>query len=304
VADDLTNPLLANLIQFESGGRNVTNTDATTSSGRARGFFQITDGTWNEFGGPATGYAKAQDAPYSTQWAIAQKIPLSRWDPKTLNYLRQQGVNYDPHQTLGWNAAQYGGGMPSVSTPNPAPSSPAAAQPPAAPASGPIDPSIIARGGVSPPIPAATPATPATPMGALASLGAFADQKNPQLNQGMNQLTQAFGGDQGDDTPRAQLIQPPGARNVTPFRGADIRQLYGTSLNSIAPMTSPLAAVAQPTGEAGQMPHWTPGPPGHNPWQNVGQQPIGNSLSSLNQWAMLSDPYMQQYYSGGLGGLV
>lgn len=103
------NPLLTALIHYESGGRNITNTTQSTSSGPARGFLQITDGTWNEFGGNKFS-ATAQDAPFATQLAIGSNIPLSRWDPKTLNYLRSQGINFDPSKTLGENIAMTGGG--------------------------------------------------------------------------------------------------------------------------------------------------------------------------------------------------
>lgn len=103
------NPLLAALIHYESGGQNITNTRQSTSSGRARGFLQITDGTWNEFGGGKFG-ATAQDVPFATQLAVGSNIPLSRWAPETLDYLRQQGIKFDPGKTLGENIAMNGGG--------------------------------------------------------------------------------------------------------------------------------------------------------------------------------------------------
>ena len=83
---------LTALQHYESGGRNIPNVHQGTSSGQAQGYNQITTGTWNEFGGQQY----APDPLHATpeqQNAIAAKIPLSRWDPKTLDYLRGQAAD-------------------------------------------------------------------------------------------------------------------------------------------------------------------------------------------------------------------
>jgi hypothetical protein len=96
------------LFANESGGKNVDNTHEGTSSGQAQGYFQITTGTWDEFGGQATGYAVPHDAPYAVQAAIASRIPLSRWDSSTIDRMRATGRAIDPRQTLGQNLAMNG----------------------------------------------------------------------------------------------------------------------------------------------------------------------------------------------------
>ena len=101
------NTLLAALLANESGGRNINNTTQGTSSGQAQGYFQITTGTWDEFGGRQ--YApNPQAATYAEQAAIASKIPLLRWDSSTLARMRATGYNINPHATLGENLASNG----------------------------------------------------------------------------------------------------------------------------------------------------------------------------------------------------
>jgi Transglycosylase-like domain len=100
--------LLSALLANESGGRNINNTTQGTSSGQAQGYFQITTGTWDEFGGPATGYSNPQAAPYNVQAAIASKIPLARWDSSTLARMRATGYGINPKATLGENLASNG----------------------------------------------------------------------------------------------------------------------------------------------------------------------------------------------------
>ncbi len=85
-------PLIA---AFESSDRNVRNPEPT-SSGNAEGHYQITTGTWKDFA-PKAGvnladYPNALRAPKNIQAAVAKVIPLSRWDPKTLAYLRSKGA--------------------------------------------------------------------------------------------------------------------------------------------------------------------------------------------------------------------
>ncbi len=96
---------------FESSNSNVTNVNATTTSGRARGWLQITDGTWADFGGLATGYKTAQDAPYAVQIQIGSKIPMGRWAPETLDKMRAAGFRIDPSKTMGENAIMNGGSI-------------------------------------------------------------------------------------------------------------------------------------------------------------------------------------------------
>lgn len=96
------NPLLDALLRNESGGRNIANTTQGTSSGQAQGHFQITTGTWKDFGG--TKYAPTPlGATYEQQAEIASKIPLKRWDTSTLNAMRATGMPIDPNRTLGEN---------------------------------------------------------------------------------------------------------------------------------------------------------------------------------------------------------
>ena len=94
--------LLGALLRNESGGKNVANTHQGTSSGQAQGYFQITTGTWDDFGGRK--YASTPlGASYAQQAEIASKIPLKRWDTSTLNAMRGTGRAIDPNRTLGEN---------------------------------------------------------------------------------------------------------------------------------------------------------------------------------------------------------
>jgi hypothetical protein len=96
--------LLEALLRNESGGRNIANTTQGTSSGQAQGYFQITEGTWNDFGGGK--YAKNPlNATYEQQADIASKIPLVRWDPSTIAQMQATGRPVDPSRTLGENLA-------------------------------------------------------------------------------------------------------------------------------------------------------------------------------------------------------
>src|SRR6185312_175601 len=110
----LNSDFLSYLERLESGGRNIPNTTEGTSSGQAQGYQQITTGTWREFA-PVVGvdlgrYPNPLSAPYSVQTAVAQRIPLNRWDPKTLDGLRAAGFRVNPELTLGQNIALNGGG--------------------------------------------------------------------------------------------------------------------------------------------------------------------------------------------------
>jgi hypothetical protein len=113
-------PFLLALQSFESGdwrrpekgGSNIANVHQGTSSGQAQGYNQITTGTWKEFGGLAFAPTPLE-ATKEQQDAVAAKIPLKRWDPKTLAYLQQKGFKIDPGKTLGENIALNGGTAPS-----------------------------------------------------------------------------------------------------------------------------------------------------------------------------------------------
>ena len=99
--------LLQALLRNESGGRNVPNVHQGTSSGQAQGYFQITTGTWDEFGGRK--YARNPlQATYEQQADIASRIPLRRWDPTTIARMRATGRGIDPRLTLGENLAMNG----------------------------------------------------------------------------------------------------------------------------------------------------------------------------------------------------
>ena len=97
--------LLEALLRNESGGRNIANTTQGTSSGQAQGYFQITEGTWNDFGGQQ--YApNPMAASYEQQANIASKIPLKRWDPSTIAMMSATGKPIDTSRTLGENLTQ------------------------------------------------------------------------------------------------------------------------------------------------------------------------------------------------------
>jgi transglycosylase-like protein len=99
------NPLLAALLRNESGGRNIANTSQGTSSGQAQGYFQITTGTWDDFGGRKYAPNPMKASP-EQQWDIASRIPLKRWDTSTLDAMRKTGQSIDPNRTLGENIGQ------------------------------------------------------------------------------------------------------------------------------------------------------------------------------------------------------
>lgn len=98
--------ILGALLKNESGGRNVANTHQGTSSGQAQGYFQITTGTWDEFGGRKYAPTPLGATP-KQQWDIAQRIPLRRWDKSTLAAMRNTGKVIDPSRTLGENASMH-----------------------------------------------------------------------------------------------------------------------------------------------------------------------------------------------------
>jgi hypothetical protein len=104
-------------MRIESGGKNVPQSldtkDVNNNYGQgggdpAQGFYQITGGTWNEFGGGKTGSKSPLDADYATQLQIAQNIPVQRWGPATQQALRAAGYDFKPGETLGEMLTRYG----------------------------------------------------------------------------------------------------------------------------------------------------------------------------------------------------
>ena len=78
-----------------SGGHNIVQGnigDVNNQTGDlAKGYFQITNATWAQFGGLSTGYTQANAAPYAVQLQVAQNIPIARWGPDTTNALQAAG---------------------------------------------------------------------------------------------------------------------------------------------------------------------------------------------------------------------
>lgn len=109
--------ILSTIMRVESGGRNVPQSlstrDVNNNYGQgggdpAQGYYQITGGTWNEFGGNKTGYQSAINAPYEMQVQVAQNIPVARWGPATQAALEANGYKPLPGETLGQMLARYG----------------------------------------------------------------------------------------------------------------------------------------------------------------------------------------------------
>jgi hypothetical protein len=104
--------ILSTIMRVESGGRNITQGnigDINNLTGDlAQGYFQITGGTWKQFGGPATGYSSAIKAPYSTQLSVAMNIPVARWGSASQNALKAAGYQPQPGETLGQMLTRYG----------------------------------------------------------------------------------------------------------------------------------------------------------------------------------------------------
>ena len=163
-------------------------------------------------------------------------------------------------------------------------------------APGPIDPSIIARGGYSPPIPGTTlnapPAAPASVASALAGIGAQASDKN--FTQSAQALDKAWHGDQPpgeEEGNKAAAFNFLPARNVSPLLPM-ASQVYGNTLTSMA---TPLQWGAQSPGQA--------------PYANAGGAPVGQqfgtSLASLQQMrqqmAMMGSPYGNPFGDSGYG---
>lgn len=97
--------ILGIISSVESGNQNIANTTATTSSGQAQGFYQITTGTWNQYA-PQAGvslsvYPTPLSAPQSVQASVASVIPLQQWASSTVNAVQNAfGGNLNPAQNI------------------------------------------------------------------------------------------------------------------------------------------------------------------------------------------------------------
>ncbi len=104
------------IIGNESGGRNIPQGnigDINNLRGTpAQGYLQITDPTWNDFGGAATGYSSAIQAPFAVQAQVAGNIPVARWGPTTQAALAAAGYTPMPGETLGQMTSRYGETIP------------------------------------------------------------------------------------------------------------------------------------------------------------------------------------------------
>ena len=163
----LTSTPMDIVLNAESGNQNVANTHATTSSGQAQGYPQITTGTWTDFA-PKAGidlkqYPTPMDAPRDVQIKVASVIPLNRWASSTVNAVLAKYPGIDTSQPLGQiqSAAINPSGAPTAAT---------AGGPAAAPATG--QPGQ-AQGGLAASLPGFTPNSPAAKLTAagLQTLG-------------------------------------------------------------------------------------------------------------------------------------
>ena len=251
---------LTTLQSFESGdyrhpdrgGSNIANTKQGTSSGQAQGFNQITTGTWKEFGGLAYAPTPLQATP-EQQNAIAAKIPLQRWAPETLNFLRSQGFTLNPKATLADNIAANHGTLgvatpPHTPTPGTTINTTQPSGAPTTPAGGPGAPSATGLAGQL-----ATALKPLTPGGkGGGGDGGQADEPQP-MRLPQAPMAQAVGGPmmmgQGGQNVMGQRI----AQNDLAQRGFSMQpQLasYYGGLGATKPVVQPIMP-GQATGVPG-----------------------------------------------------
>ena len=135
-----SSPFITALGTIESNNRNIYSGVDKDYPGqpnsRSQGYYQIDTPTWQQFAAKAgidtTRFPNAMSAPQDVQAQVASLIPLSRFGGRTQKMLNQQfGGNLDTHATIG----QLASGTTLTSTPP-----------------GVVDPSIVARGGASPPL--------------------------------------------------------------------------------------------------------------------------------------------------------
>lgn len=169
---------------------------------------------------------------------------------------------------------------------------------------GPVDPSIIARGGVSPALGTTINTTgvagvPAT--GGSMLPGFSTSQASDRFLQSTKDLAAAASGDQGQggqQQPRPIQFGPaPGARNVSPLIGQSGQMMQQISGYSPYNLGTSLSSMGQPL-------HWGAGVVGQSPFANVGEQqqtqinPYGTTLSSMRQAQMMNDPYYASMMMG------
>jgi hypothetical protein len=157
--------------------------------------------------------------------------------------------------------------------------------PPPPPAPGPIDPSIIARGGTSPPIP--IPTTPGTTINSnpIASLGGKIEGLTTDLQKDFGKSDEA----QKPPDIKPNIPPAPGARNVSPLLGGP----GGIGQGSVSPVYAQrMAALNQPMT-------WGSAPPGqmYGTGFGVQAQPSVYGTSLMSNLQRLSDPmWMDQSY--------
>jgi hypothetical protein len=158
-------------------------------------------------------------------------------------------------------------------------------------APGPIDPSIIAHGGTSPPI----PDIPGTTINSnpIASLGG-------KIGDLAGNLQKDLGKSDDDKAQPKPDIKPdippaPGARNISPLLGGP----GGIGQGQVSPVFAQrMAGLNQPMT-------WGSAPPGQNPWTGYGiqTQPSVYGTSLMSNLQMLNDPtWMDQMAGGGSYG--
>jgi hypothetical protein len=111
--------LLGALIRNESGGKNIVQGDIGDINNKtgdlAKGYFQITTGTWHDFaraaGVDTSQYPDALSAPYNVQAQVASVIPLGRWGPNTIKAMRATGKPINTKMSLGDNLRAQGEGF-------------------------------------------------------------------------------------------------------------------------------------------------------------------------------------------------
>ena len=277
----------------ERGGSNIANTHQGTSSGQAQGYNQITTGTWREFGGLAYAPTPLQ-ATLEQQNAIAAKIPLGRWAPETLAFLRNSGFSLNPKATLADNIAANHGTL-------------GVAPPPHTPTPGtPPPPGTTTINTTAPPgAPVAAGVTPSTQGGGV--LGALTTPSSP----GAQTPLQKAMGDVQKDLQGSGQQQPPQINPQQQLQSEQAAAPFGMQHQQlVANQAQQLSASLRQRAQAPLT--WNAAPPGSTPGAGVGQQQQGAAQSFLPEWEQwqrmsqiepgLSPPGLTLNTSGGLYG--
>ena len=274
------------VINAESRNQNVANTHATTSSGQAQGYPQITTGTWTDFA-PKAGvdlnqYPNPMSAPRDVQIKVASMIPLNRWASSTVNAVLAKYPGIDTSQPLGVIQSQ---------------------------AINPSGASTTTAGG-----PAATPATgqpgqPAPAPGGWA--GQMASALKPLAG---GKGGGAGGGDGGDQPQPMQLPMAPPAQAVggPMMIGLGGQNVMGQRIaqNDLAQRGAQQGFLTQPTLAANTLGATRPPVPSMMPGQATGIPGLpGTTLNSPSQLQMALmtgamspyDLYANAGQSGGFG---